>query len=353
VTLLKRLLLAVPALALVLGTLSCSAPFHSDRMTITAYFPDSAGLFVGNDVGVLGVPVGRVDSIQPDGAQVKVTLSVNADQPVPANAGAVIVARSVATDRYVELTPVYTSGARMGDGAVIPAARTQTPVDFDEVLDSLNSLATGLTDTPKARDAVKRLVDAADAALGDKGGLLHDTITSVAGATDTLAGQRQQLVDTLTALDGVVQVIDKNQRTESTFLREVRQGSQLLAGQRTQFQAALDSLDRVVTDLADFNTRNGGRITRTLTHANTLMQTLVTNEGSLGQDLQVLPLALQNVARADHNHTLPVRLDPLVLLPLGNVLQSVCGLLPGNLCELLDGTGTLVNLLNTLLGGKL
>ena len=114
---------AVLRLLVVLATLvglSGCTPVLGGTMTVTALMADSAGLFVGNDVGVLGVPVGKVTSIKPEGTHVRVTMSIDSDQPVPADAGAVVVARSVATDRYVELTPVYHSGPRMKDGAVIP-----------------------------------------------------------------------------------------------------------------------------------------------------------------------------------------------------------------------------------------
>ena len=100
---------AVAALAVLLTT-GCGVVGGSDTITVKAYFADSAGLFVGNDVGVLGVTVGKVTSIKPDGDKVLVTMEVDSDQPVPADAGAVVVARSVATDRYVELTPVYHEG---------------------------------------------------------------------------------------------------------------------------------------------------------------------------------------------------------------------------------------------------
>ena len=136
-------------------TASCSSlPFSGGKMEVVAYFEDSAGLFVGNDVGILGVTVGKITSIEPDGDQVKVTMEVDDDYDVPADAGAVVVARSVATDRYVELTPVYRKGPKMEDGDEIGLERTRTPVDFDQVLASLNEFATGIAGSKKATNAI-------------------------------------------------------------------------------------------------------------------------------------------------------------------------------------------------------
>ena len=80
------------------------------------------------------------------------------DVKLPADANAAVVARSVATDRYVELTPVYDGGAELEDGATIPVERTVTPVDFDKVLASLDKLATGLVDNPRATNSLQDLV---------------------------------------------------------------------------------------------------------------------------------------------------------------------------------------------------
>ena len=149
---------------------------RGDKITVTAYFTDSAGVFVGNDVGVLGVPVGKITDIEPEGDRVKVTLEINADQPVPADAGAVVVARSVATDRYVELTPVYDGGAKLQDGAEIAADRTASPVDFDQVLEAINEFATGIAGSKKTTKAVKRFIDSGAAALEGTGGLANRSI---------------------------------------------------------------------------------------------------------------------------------------------------------------------------------
>ncbi|HNI70388.1 MAG TPA: MlaD family protein [Marmoricola sp.] len=156
----------ITTLALVAS--SCM-PFTAKDLKVTAYFADSSGLFVGNDVGVLGVSVGKITKITPQGDQVRVEMEIDADQKVPVDAGAVVVARSVATDRYVELTPVYKSGPTMKSGAVIEEQRTKTPVDFDTVLASLNTLAKGLTGTPGNEqlvgDAVNNLAEAIGGAL--------------------------------------------------------------------------------------------------------------------------------------------------------------------------------------------
>ncbi|MEC9052302.1 MAG: MlaD family protein, partial [Actinomycetota bacterium] len=47
--------------------------------TVTAHFPRAVSVFVGTDVRVLGVTVGRVTSVTPDGAAVAVEMEYDAD----------------------------------------------------------------------------------------------------------------------------------------------------------------------------------------------------------------------------------------------------------------------------------
>ena len=234
----------------------------SGHITVTAYFSDSAGLFTGNDVGILGVPVGRVTKIEPDGGRVKVTLEIDTDHPIPADAGAVVVARSVATDRYVELTPVYHDGPKLKDGATIAVDSTRTPVDFDQVLETIDQFATGIAGSKETTDAIRRFVEAGDAAFSGQGEQLHETITKLSDAATDVGGQRGEIVATLDSLDSLVAAIDGNEQTVRTFLRRVAQGSALLNDQRTEFRESLRALDRAVHTVAAFAVKNRGQIVK-------------------------------------------------------------------------------------------
>lgn len=348
-------LAAVTLLVTLLGVSGCG--FGGGTKTITAYFPDSAGLFVGNDVGVLGVSVGKITKIVPDGSQVKVSMQVDGDRPIPAKAGAVIVARSVATDRYVELTPAYQSGPTMKDGAVIPLSRTRTPVEFDEVLANLSTFATDISGNKQSSDAVKRIVDAGSAALAGKGQPLHDMIGSLSTATNDVAAQREQFAATLTSVDTLVKQVAANEQTERAFVKQVADATSLLAGQRQEFKQTLTSLDSAVTQLAQFSAGNKDSIVGTLNDSAQLIGKVNTKQDQVAEILRDLPLALQNLQRArTPANTLRARLDPVILTPVSGLLQQLCsGGLVGTLCNLVDGTditGNLTELLGLLTGGK-
>ena len=58
---------------------------------LTALFPRTVSLYTGSDVRILGVPVGKVDSVTPTGTYVTVKMSYDAKYKVPADAKAVIL----------------------------------------------------------------------------------------------------------------------------------------------------------------------------------------------------------------------------------------------------------------------
>lgn len=307
--------------------------------TVTAYFPDSAGLFVGNDVGVLGVPIGKITGIEPAGIEVKVTMEVEADRAIPADAGAAVVARSVATDRYVELTPVYAGGPKLADGAQIPREKTVTPVDFDDVLEALNTFATGIAGSKQGTKAVQELIENGEAAFRGNGDLFNGTIKSLAEAVTGVAGQREDLSQTLVSLDILVNEIAENESTARTFIQQVSRASQMLSEERVNFRSALRALDRAVTIVAEFAVTNRAQIVDAIGGTSKVFRTMLSRQKQLTEILEVMPLAMQNLTRVvTPDNRAPVRVPPKVLFPFGSQIERFCERLPDPLCELFSGT---------------
>ncbi len=331
----RPLLMALIAVVLML-TASCSSlPGGGGKMEVTAYFEDSAGLFVGNDVGILGVVVGKITAIEPEGDRVKVTMQIDDKYDVPADVGAVVVARSVATDRYVELTPVYKKGPKLEDGAEIALDRTRTPVDFDQVLASLNEFATGIAGSKKATKAIERFIDEGADALKGNGPLINQTVHALQEGVNGLHSQRDNVASTLRSLDVLLAAVSTNEGTVRSFIHQVTDAADLLADERENFRTALRSLDDAVTIVAKFAVDNRDQIVEALNGSTRLMKTVLAKQRSLTEILRVMPLALQNLQRARDGDRINVIFDPLVLVPLGGILQDICDQLPPAICELI------------------
>ncbi len=138
----------VVVLALIAGIVGWQLYKKLTTNTVVAYFPDTLALYAGDKVQIMGVKVGTIDSIEPAGDKMKVTLHYENKYKVPANATASILNPSLVSSRTIQLSPPYTGGPVMEDDAVIPIDRTQVPVEYDELRDSLNRILTDLGPTP-------------------------------------------------------------------------------------------------------------------------------------------------------------------------------------------------------------
>ena len=83
------------AILLVAGAVFLVRQVFFAPITITAYFPTATAIYPGDEVRVSGVKVGKIDTIEPEGTQAKMTLKVDRGVPIPAGAKAVIVAQNL------------------------------------------------------------------------------------------------------------------------------------------------------------------------------------------------------------------------------------------------------------------
>ncbi len=100
---------------------------------VVGYFTSAVGLYPGDEVRIVGVPVGKIDSIEPRAGDVKITMSIDDGVKLPADAKALIISPNLVSSRFIQLAPAYTGGPAMADGAGIGLDRTAVPVEWDEV----------------------------------------------------------------------------------------------------------------------------------------------------------------------------------------------------------------------------
>ena len=62
-----------------------------DVKTATAYFPRAVHVYADSEVSVLGVRIGKITRVLPQGTQVRVDFEYDASQKIPADAFAVFV----------------------------------------------------------------------------------------------------------------------------------------------------------------------------------------------------------------------------------------------------------------------
>lgn len=339
------------ALVLLASVGGCS-PLGSGDLEVTAVFTETSGLYVGNDVGVMGVPVGTITEIEPKGDVVEVTLEITDDDiQIPADAAAVVVSRSVATDRYVELTPAYRGGKEMESGATIPLERTRTPVDFDKVLSSISDLSSSLTRQPKVTHSLREVLRVTAAAFSGNSDELRGAVNGLADLVDTVHGQRSNIFATLESLDRLARGLTAHEQLVRTFVRNLGGAIELLNSERHTIAHALRSVSATVDRITAFSRDNRGAVKASLTQVQQLIRNLMRSRGDLAETIEVLPLATQNVANAaTPDGRIWVRGEPGQLLGLGPVFEQICRLI-GPVCNQATFPD-LSDVLDDLLGGR-
>ncbi len=77
----------------------------AETRTVTAHFSRAVSLYEDTEVRILGVPVGQVTAVVPEGDTIRVEMEYDAEYDVPADAQAVIVTPTLTADRFIQLTP--------------------------------------------------------------------------------------------------------------------------------------------------------------------------------------------------------------------------------------------------------
>jgi phospholipid/cholesterol/gamma-HCH transport system substrate-binding protein len=261
---------------------------------LTAYFQQTVGLYPGDRVLVLGVPVGRVDSITGQPGQVKVELSYDSNVKIPAGADAAIVAPTLVTSRSVQLAPAYNGGAELPDGAVIPESRTVVPVEWDQIEQELDSLAKSLGPKPGSPGALNRLLNTASANLNGQGQNLHDTIAELSQAISTLSENRGNLFATVDNLQTFVKVLADSNAQVDAFEHQLASVSGVLDSNKQELATMLATLNSSLTVVQNFVRTNRGALASDLASLNTVMANLSRSRQPLADVLQVAPTELAN-----------------------------------------------------------
>lgn len=292
--------IAVPLVVLALVVAAALTIFGGEeRKMLTAAFPRTVSVYEGSDVRVLGVPVGTVDSVTPSGTEVLVTMSYDADVQLPADASAVIIAPSIVGDRFIQLTPAYTGGEVLETGEVLGVDRTATPLELDDIYDSLDDLTVALGPNGANQDgALTDLLEVTAENFGGQGARFNQTISDFSDLSATLDDNKEELFSSLTEVQAFVSTLAENDETVRQFNTSLASVSDLLAGEREELVASLDNLGTALGQVKGFVETNEAVLGRDITKLNRVARVLVKQRVNLEEILAVAPLALNNVALA-------------------------------------------------------
>jgi phospholipid/cholesterol/gamma-HCH transport system substrate-binding protein len=239
---LSRATMIVGSLAVVLALSAAVVGWQLYRTltnnTVVAYFPQVLALYPGDKVQIMGVRVGAIDNIEPAGDKMKVTFHYHNTYKVPADATASILNPSLVASRTIQLSPPYTGGPVMPDNAVIPIERTQVPVEWDELRNSIATILDQLGPTPEQpKGPFGEVIESFADGLAGKGRQINTTLDSVSDALTALNEGRGDFFAVVRSL--------------ARFVNTLHQHDQQFVALNTNLAQFTDAFTRSDHDLAD------------------------------------------------------------------------------------------------------
>jgi phospholipid/cholesterol/gamma-HCH transport system substrate-binding protein len=304
-TVIGRVLGVVLALCLALAAYFFAIRDTAELKTVSAHFPRAVSIYEGSDVRILGVNVGRVTAVTPEGNSVRVDMQYDAKYSVPADAKAVIVTPTLVADRFVQLTPAYDKGDDlMADGADIPLPETAVPVELDRIYSSLRDLSEALGPNGVNKDGtLDHVLKAGANALDGKGELGNQMLNQLAAAAQTFGEGSGPLFDTVAQLAQLTTTIADNDKFVRAFVRDLAGVSSQLSDERTEIRQALAAVADAVGTVKTFVHDNRKALVTDVEKLTRVMQTINSEKDSIDTALRVAPTAIGNLSLAYNTQT--------------------------------------------------
>ena len=296
--------LAVATAVLLLGATFFVVRGDTETRTVTAHFPRAVSVYEGSEVRILGVKVGRVTAVVPEGNSVRVEMEYDAEEKVPADAKVAVITPTLVADRFVQLTPAYTGGPVMQNGADIPLPDSGVPVELDRIYSSLRDLSEALGPNGVNKDGtLDHLLQAGRRNLEGEGARGNQMLRDLSAATATFGRGSGELFATVTELAKFTQVLGDNDRLVRAFMKDLADVSSVLSEERVELSRMLEAVARSVGTVEGFVKDNRRALVTDLEKITRVMKTINSERDNLDTALRVGPLALGNLAVAFNNET--------------------------------------------------
>jgi phospholipid/cholesterol/gamma-HCH transport system substrate-binding protein len=293
-----RIILALCLVAILAGGITLATTSFLTRAhknTVIGYFANSNGVFTGDEVRILGVRVGNIDKIEPQPDRVKITFSYDDKYQVPANAEAVILSPSLVTARAIQLTPAYTDGAVMSDGAVIPEQRTAVPVEWDDLRAQLQKLTDALQPTePGGVSTLGAFINTTADNLRGQGANIRDTVIKLSQALSVLGDHSGDVFSTVKNLSIVVSALQSSTDLMRQLNRNLAAVTSLLASDPQAIATAVNDVNAAAGQVQTFVSDNREALGTTSDKLASVSSALMASLDDIKQLLHIAPTAFAN-----------------------------------------------------------
>ncbi|MCV7053668.1 virulence factor Mce family protein [Mycolicibacterium gilvum] len=294
--------------------------------TVVAYFTQTLAIYPGDKVQIMGVQVGSIDKIEPAGDKMKVTFHYEDKYKVPENATASILNPSLVASRTIQLSPAYTGGNTLPDNAVLDIDRTQVPVEYDDLRDSISRLLTDLGPTPEQpKGPFGDIIESAADGFAGKGKQLNSTLNNLSEALFALNEGRGDFFSVVKSLATFVNALHQSDQQFVALNNDLAQFTNAFTDTDREVANALQDLNELLTTTRGFIDENGEVLTHDVQNLAEITNAILQPEPLDG--LETALHAYPNVAANLMNISSP-NAGGIVTLPVisnfANPMQFLC-----------------------------
>jgi len=276
--------------------------------TGSAYFRYANSINPGDAVKILGMDVGKVDKLTPEGDKIKVDFHYDSKVKLPADVKAAILSPTLVATRFIQLDPAYTSGPEFENGGTIPVERTAIPLEFDELKKQLDLISEDFGPNGTNKDgAINRALTVINK-NGIQNGVgqgqpFHDMIVELSKAAKTLSDGRGDLFGTVDNLAHFSAVLNKYDNQIVAFQKNLGDVSAILKDNDKQMQDMLTHVDDAGHQVDIFFQHHGKDLTDTVDRAGSVQRAIAKQRDNLAQVLHIGPNTLANFTNLFHPRT--------------------------------------------------
>jgi phospholipid/cholesterol/gamma-HCH transport system substrate-binding protein len=263
------------------------ASLGSHPYTVTARFANVVDLVPQSAVRVNDVAVGRVSRIYlpPHSWTADVTMVVNGDVRLPANANAELQQSSLLGEWFVALSPPPGGIAegRLTNGAVIPLSRTTGNATVEEVLGALSLLLNG-----GGLAQLHTISSQLNSALSGNEPQIRSLLSQISDLATNLNAHRHDITTALDGLNQLSRTLRTRDRQIGNVLDNLTPGLRVLRDQRAQLVTLLNSLHTLSGVAVDTINKSKADSVASLRALTPILRELADAGQALPQSLQVL-----------------------------------------------------------------
>ena len=297
--------------------------------TVVAYFPEANALYSGDDVRIMGVPVGAIDKIEPAGDKMKVTFHYANKYKVPANGLASILNPTLVASRFIQLDPPYRGGPVLADNAVIPIERTQVPTEWDQLRNTVNNIISKLGPTKEQpKGPFGEVIETYANGLAGKGNQINTTLDALSRSLTALNKGRGDFFAVVRSLALFVNALHADDQKFVALNKNLVQFTNSLTGSDRDLANAIQQFDGLVTTLRPFLAKNREVLTHDVNNLATTTNTLLQPDSLNGLEtfLHIAPTALSNAGQIYHPAIGAIVGQPVSILgaTFSNPMEMIC-----------------------------